>query len=338
MLLNHYVSAMPCWKGRVDSDSDYDAFRWHQWVQPLDLNDGGAPFDGALGFAFVGFCSDKGVARNKGRTGTALAPDFVRGQMSNLPCTFSQEVKLFDAGDIVCDEISLEEGQRELGLAVEEILRRKLLPIVLGGGHETTFGHFQGQHNYLKDKGRTPELGIVNFDAHFDLRPYDMGNSSGTMFRQMADVCRAEGTPYHYFPIGIQQHSNTVSLFKKARELGVDYVLAKEIQGSNMESILERMDTFLYHCRDAYITVCTDVFSSAFAPGVSAPQSLGLDPEVVLPLLKHVLRTRKVRGFDICEISPRFDQDNTTANLGAVIIFAVINTLCRMNGLEYAAE
>ena len=48
---------------------------------------GGAPFDGALGFAFVGFCSDKGVARNKGRTGTALAPDFVRGQMSNLPCT-----------------------------------------------------------------------------------------------------------------------------------------------------------------------------------------------------------------------------------------------------------
>ena len=128
MLLDHYVSAMPCWKGRVDSDSDYDAFRWHQWVQPLDLNDGGAPFDGALGFAFVGFCSDKGVARNKGRTGTALAPDFVRGQMSSLPCTFSQEVKLYDAGDIICDEISLEEGQRELGCAVTAIdLTRAML-------------------------------------------------------------------------------------------------------------------------------------------------------------------------------------------------------------------
>ena len=231
--------------------------------------------------------------------------------MSGLPCTFSQEVKLYDAGDIICDEISLEEGQRELGCAVEEILRRNLFPIVLGGGHETTFGHFQGQHNFLKD----------------------MGNSSGTMFRQMADVCKAEGTPYHYFPIGIQQHSNTVSLFKKAEELGVDYVLAKDLQASNLESILERMDQFLYQCDDTYITVCSDVFSSAFAPGVSAPQSLGLDPEIVLPLIKHVLRTRKVRGFDICEISPRFDQDNTTANLGAVIIFAVVNTLCRLNGL-----
>ena len=327
MLLDHYVSAMDSWKGRIDSETDYDAFRWHQWVQPIDLNDGSAPFTGKLGFAFIGFCSDKGVARNKGRTGTALAPDFVRGQMSGLPCTFSQEVKLYDAGDIICDEISLEEGQRELGCAVEEILRRNLFPIVLGGGHETTFGHFQGQHNFLKDKGKTPELGIVNFDAHFDLRPYDMGNSSGTMFRQMADVCKAEGTPYHYFPIGIQQHSNTVSLFKKAEELGVDYVLAKDLQASNLESILERMDQFLYQCDDTYITVCSDVFSSAFAPGVSAPQSLGLDPEIVLPLIKHVLRTRKVRGFDICEISPRFDQDNTTANLGAVIIFELLFTL-----------
>ena len=83
-----------------------------------------------------------------------------------------------------------------------------------------------------------------------------MGNSSGTMFRQMADVCKAEGTPYHYFPIGIQQHSNTVSLFKKAEELGVDYVLAKELQTSNLASILERMEQILNQCHETYITVC----------------------------------------------------------------------------------
>ena len=38
MGLTNYVSAMDCWKGRIDSTTDYDAFRWHQWVQPLDLN------------------------------------------------------------------------------------------------------------------------------------------------------------------------------------------------------------------------------------------------------------------------------------------------------------
>ena len=333
MLLTNYVSAMDCWKGRIDSTTDYDAFRWHQWVQPLDLNEVTVPIGGKLGFAFIGFCSEQGVKRNKGRVGTALAPDFIRAQMSNFPCTFSQEVKFYDAGNILCDEISMEEGQRLLGLAVEKILDLKLFPIVLGGGHETTFGHFQGHLVDLKKKEESLDMGIINFDAHFDLRPYDNGPSSGSMFRQIADIYKKEDAVYHYLPLGIQEHSNTVSLFKYAKEIGADYILAKEIQNSNYSVILEKIDTFLYECDSAYITICTDVFSSAFAPGVSATQSLGLDPEVVLPLIKHILRTRQVRGFDICEISPRFDQDNTTANLGAVLIFAVVNTMCKLNNL-----
>lgn len=336
---NNYVSAMDCWKGRVDSETDYDAFRWHQWVRPLDLSADDEtlqPFEGKLGIAFLGFCSEQGVKRNKGRVGTALAPDFIRGQMSNLPCAFLPEVALFDAGDILCDKITMEEGQKQLGRAVEKLLSLNLFPIVLGGGHETTFGHFLGQYHSLRgsEASGKADLGIVNFDAHFDLRPYENGSSSGSMFRQMADICREDGEPYHYLPLGIQQHSNTVQLFKVAKALGVEYILAKEVQTSGYASILEKVDLFMTGCRNAYVTVCTDVFSSAFAPGVSATQSLGLDPEVVLPIIKHILRTRKVRGFDICEISPRFDQDNTTANLGAVIIFAVVSTLCKMNDLD----
>lgn len=333
MVLTNYVAAMDCWKGRVDSTTDYDAFRWHQWVQPLDLNEVTEPMNCKLGFAVLGFCSEQGVKRNKGRVGTALAPDFIRAQMSNFPCTFSKEVRFFDAGNILCDEISMEEGQRLLGHAVEKILDLNLFPIVLGGGHETTFGHFQGQLADLKKQKESLDMGIINFDAHFDLRPYEHGPSSGSMFRQIADIYKKEQAVYHYLPLGIQEHSNTVSLFKYAKEIGADYILAKEIQTSNYSTILEKIDTFLYECDSAYITICTDVFSSAFAPGVSATQSLGLDPEVVLPLLKHILRTRQVRGFDICEISPRFDQDNTTANLGAVLIFAVVNTMCKLNNL-----
>ena len=185
----------------------------------------------------------------------------------------------------------------------------------------------------MKKKEKPLDMGIINFDAHFDLRPYENGPSSGSMFRQIADIYKKENVQYHYLQLGIQEHSNTVSLFKFAKEIGTEYILAKEIQNSNYATILDKVDTFLYQCSSAYITVCTDVFSSAFAPGVSATQSLGLDPEVVLPIIKHILRTRRVRGFDICEISPRFDQDNTTANLGAVIIFAVVNTLCKLNNL-----
>ena len=333
MRLKNYVSAMEHWSGRIDSREDYDAFRWHQWVQPLDLNESLEDFHCQYGFAFIGFCSEQGVKRNRGRVGTALAPDFIRRQMSNLPCTFDAQVKLYDAGNVLCDEISMEEGQKILGKAVERILALGLFPIVLGGGHETTFGHFQGQFADLKAKEKPLDMGIINFDAHFDLRPYDNGPSSGSMFRQIADIYKEDDVTYRYMPLGIQKHSNTVSLFKYAQENDVNYILAKEIQNSTYAVILEKIDTFLFHCSSAYMTICTDVFSAAYAPGVSATQALGLDPEAVLPIIKHILRTRKVRGFDICEISPRFDQDDTTAKLGAVIIFTVVNTLCKLNDL-----
>ena len=329
---------MECWQGRVDSETDYDTFRWHQWVKPLDLNADNPVYEGELGFAFIGFCSEQGVKRNKGRVGAALAPDFIRKQMSNLPCTFRQEVKLFDAGNVLCDEISLEKGQEILAAAVEKLLDLKLFPIILGGGHETTFGTFKGLTANLRKEHGVPDLGVINFDAHFDLRPYEKGSSSGTMFLQMADECKKEGMAYRYMPLGIQRHSNTIKLFKTAMELGVNYVLAKNFTTANYAGLLEKLDTFLYPCKNTYITICTDVFSSAFAPGVSATQSFGLDPEVVLPVIKHILRTRKVRAFDICEISPRFDQDNTTANLGAVLIFAVVDTLTTIKGLQVGLD
>lgn len=337
-MLKNYVSAMDNWQGRVDSEDDYDTFRWHQWIKPLDLNDDPEPFEGKLGFAIIGFCSEQGVRRNKGRVGTALAPDFIRKQMSNLPCTFDQSVKLFDAGDVLCQEISMEEGQAILAEAVNKILNLNLFPIVLGGGHETTFGHYCGHLKHADEAGETLDLGIVNFDAHFDMRPYDKGSSSGSMFRQIADICSERGMNYGYLPMGIQKHSNTVSLFKTADKLGVKYVLAKDMSIGSYASVLEKVDTFLFNHEKAYLTICSDVFSSAFAPGVSATQSIGLDPEVVLPIIKHILRTRKVVGFDICEISPRFDQDDTTASLGAVIIFSVVNTICKINNLAVITE
>ena len=314
-------------------------------MQELDLNAAeaaaGGLDTGKLGFAFIGFCSEQGVERNKGRVGTALAPEFIRKQMSNLPCTFDKSVKLFDAGNILCDEISMEEGQALLAKAVDIILSLGLFPIVLGGGHETTFGHYSGHLAFAEDAadgGAALDLGIINFDAHFDLRPYDKGSSSGSMFRQIYDISKAKGLNYGYMPLGIQKHSNTVSLFEFADSIGTKYVLARDLQNGSYSEVLDKVDTFLFNHESVYITVCTDVFSAAFAPGVSATQAIGLDPETVLPIIKHIIRTRKVRGFDICEISPRFDHDNTTASLGAVIIFSVVNAICKLQNLGIITE
>jgi formiminoglutamase len=330
---NYKPAAEGAWSGRVDSASDFEAFRWHQWVKGIDLNEEGlASFEGKLGIAFLGYCSDEGIKVNKGRTGAAKGPDSIRRELANLPCSFTREVQLFDAGNIFSENCTVEESQELLSKAVEKLMGLNLFPVVLGGGHEIAFGHFGGILNHMAKNQEVPKIGIINFDAHFDLRPYSDGGSSGSAFRQIADLTTDRGQHYSYFCIGIQRHSNTISLFKAARELNVDYILAKDIMPSGDWSAFEGLDDFLNLQDHIYITICSDVFSSAYAPGVSAVQPLGLDPEIVLKLIKYIVKSKKVVSFDIAEVSPRFDQDNITASLASVLIFALVNSLARLQG------
>jgi formiminoglutamase len=331
---NYKPTDCSLWQGRIDSETNFDAFRWHQWIKCIDLREDNLnPYNGRLGFAFIGFCCDEGVKRNKGRAGAANGPQSIRKELANLPCLFTKDVELFDTGNVYCENITLEECQALLSKAVSKILSLNLIPIVLGGGHETALGNYNGILEHLSENNSKPNIGIVNFDAHFDLRPYPNGSSSGTMFRQISDICKNRGLKYSYLCLGVQKHSNTVDLFKTADKLGVDYILAKDIVNSDNCDTFKKLDNFLAVQDHIYITICSDVFSSSFAPGVSAAQPLGLDPEKVIKFLKHIIKSNKLISFDIAEVSPRFDQDNTTANLASVIIFSVINTIAQIHNL-----
>ncbi len=105
------------------------------------------------------------------------------------------------------------------------------------------------------------------------------------------------------------------------------HVLAKDFVEQNFEEIEAGIDEFMDKNRSVYLTICSDVFNAAFAPGVSATQPFGMHPETVLRFLKKIFKSKKVIGFDIAEVSPRFDHDNRTAKLGAVLIYALINVL-----------
>lgn len=325
------------WEGRIDDPADPDAFRWHQVVQIIDLTSPGAfslP-QGQKGFCFLGFCCDEGVKRNKGRIGAAKGPLSIRKEMANLACHFQQKAVLFDAGDICCIDNNLERAQDELAAAISRIFSLGLFPIVLGGGHEIAFGHYKGILEYLSDiseksssgSAGIKSTGIINFDAHFDLRPYHNGASSGSPFLQMADFSREKKIDFSYFCLGLQTYGNTRSLFRTAKALGVDYVLAKDINEKSLSPIYRKLKKYIKHHKHIYLTICADVFSSAFAPGVSAPQPFGLHPEIMLKLAKYIIQSGKVISVDIAEVSPRFDEDNQTAKLAAITIYAVINTI-----------
>jgi formiminoglutamase len=315
------------WHGRVDDPNDLDSYRWHQLMQFLDLRRPLRKVE-RRSFCFLGFKSDEGVIRNLGRPGAKYGPDSIRKQLANLPSYFNFDVNLFDAGNIICDG-NLEESQNLLADAVYKILTAGMFPVLLGGGHETAYGHYLGLYKYFKEKGEEAPS-IVNIDAHFDLRPYHNGVSSGTMFHQIADMNIANKEPFNYLVIGIQQSANTRSLFHRAERLGAQHILCKEIRNSPVEEIFSRIDRFI-NKKKTYLTVCTDVFSSAVAPGVSAPQPFGMFPETGIRIIKHIVRNSELVSFDIAEVAPRFDDDDQTAKLASVLIFSLLNTIYKPN-------
>jgi len=328
MILKNYTpTSSKFWTGRIDDTEDRDAFRMHQLIQLIDLNQikKNTFNQSKINICFLGFKSDIGVQRNLGRAGAEMGPEYIRKEFANLPVNFDSTTELYDAGDIYCENNNLEDAQEELRYATKIILDNGLFPLVLGGGHALSLGHYLGINDFIDQSKKT--VGIINFDAHWDLRPYKNEGSSGTMFSQIADFCAKNQKRFNYLCLGLQTSGNTRKLFNRAEELGAKHILAKDFNDENANPISTKINDFIKGNDNIYLTLCSDVFNSASAPGVSAMQPFGMNPEVVLNNIKEIIRTKKVVGFDIAEVSPRFDQDNQTAKLAAVIIYAIINEL-----------
>ena len=300
------------WSGRSDAQSREYFF---QIVEYLDLDNLDATQASLDGYAVLGFMSDEGVRRNLGRVGAKDGPNAFREAFSKLP--IQQNIILYDAGNVHCLKGDLEAAQVELGNRVCQLLQLGLKPLVVGGGHETAFGHYQGIYQHFQDQ----DVAILNFDAHFDLRAPKQANwgSSGTPFRQIHTLLSAQKQPFNYYCAGIQTQANTKSLFDFAKQSGVEYIYATDINSAPysldfIEDIINR------HAR-IYVSICLDVFSAAIAPGVSAPQPLGIDSSYVIEALKLLKNSQKVVSMDIVELAPEYDMQSHTAKLAGSLFF-----------------
>ncbi|MBG9588293.1 formimidoylglutamase [Cytobacillus firmus] len=301
------------WCGRIDSKTDPLSYRFHQQVKLLDLTSDMEDEGTGKSFGLIGFKCDEGVRRNQGRRGAAKAPEAVKQTIAKLPWHLPMNANLFDTGDIECIGENLEAAQAELGKAVSQLLCKGVTPFIIGGGHETFYGHYLGVREYL---GPDASIGIINIDAHFDMRPYEQQTSSGTMFKQILDQDQNCG----YLAAGIQKLGNTAALFETARKYNVSYILEEQLSSTDAFNVLEQLNNFAEKYDTLILTLCTDVINSSFAPGVSAPSPFGLEPKIVRELIRHIVSKNKTISFDVCEVNPDFDNDNKTIALAANFI------------------
>ena len=76
-----------------------------------------------------------------------------------------------------------------------------------------------------------------------------------------------------------------------------------------------------------YATIDLDGFSSAYAPGVSAPSPMGFSPDIVLESLKIIIDSQKLISLDIAEMNPKYDVDGQTAKLAASLVHFVMHNI-----------
>jgi formiminoglutamase len=306
------------YSGRVSNQNLYV----HEKVLCVDVSS--LEKSGDKRVALLGYTCDEGVKRNQGRFGAVKGPDAIRKKLGKLPNHLDDETALLDVGNIHCLNADLETAQDKLAHQVQQLLDRNLFPIVLGGGHDIAFGTYNGIKKHL---GNSKSIGIINFDAHFDLRSNENGNTSGTPFYQIAKDCEASGTAFHYLCLGIREDANDSSLFKTAKELEVKYILRDTFRIEFYNEINAWINAFIQNVDAVYVTIDLDGFSSAYAPGVSAPSPMGFTPDVVLASLKTIIASGKLTALDIAELNPTYDIDDQTARLAASLVHTVIHSL-----------
>ena len=301
--------APPAWRGRTDPEEGAGARRVHQL----------AGADGAR--AVLGFACDAGVRRNHGRPGAADGPDALRDALRQLAVPDAAEA-FHDAGNVCVDGDALEAGQALLATHVATLLAHHERVVVFGGGHETAFGTWSGLRQSVPDA----RIGIVNIDAHLDLRvPGPAGGSSGTPFHQ---IRTAAPERFDYLCLGAAAESNTSALFERARQWGATVVADTALQDDAAAGDAA-IAALVARCDRIQLSVCLDALPQSVAPGVSAPAGRGMALGVVEHLVESVLEAANTAAVpvpitEIVELAPRYDRDGATARVAALLAYRVL--------------
>lgn len=271
--------------------------------------------------ALVGFRSHEGVARNGGRIGAAEGPEAIRRALYRLNATCGktglslERCSLVDLGDIALEESALEEAQARLRKAVGACLLAGVLPIVLGGGHETAYGHFLG---YVE---ADLEVSIINVDAHLDVRDEPGGRStSGTPFRQALE--HPGGTlDGRYACLGARPRANSPVYADYAKSRGAEIHWFDEVRAEGLASAVGRQLASRHKAGGVMVSLDMDAVSSAYAPGTSAASPEGFSAEEFLAAARVAGQSRATASFEISEVSPPLDRDGQTALLAALAVW-----------------
>jgi len=203
-----------------------------------------------------------------------------------------------------------------------EILERGQIPVILGGEHSVPQGQIEAC------AAHAGEIGLLQIDAHLDLRPAYEGYtySHASVIRNIVEGCPAVTK---IIQVGIRDYCPEEIAFAhstngRIRVYGDDELFGRTDGGLSWRSLWEEVVAQLP--KNIYVTFDIDGLEPALCPGTGTPVPGGLTFNQATALLEVVAKSgKRVVGADLVEVGPSPDGSEWDANVGARTLYK----LCR---------
>ena len=256
----------------------------------------GAPYDSTTSF----------------RPGTRFGPSAMRMESFGIE-TYSpmqdkdlvDDTKVFDSGDLELPFGAPEPALKMIEERSAQILEDGKRPFLLGGEHLVTLGAFRAvQKKY-------PNVVIIHFDAHADLREDYLGNplSHACVLRRCHDLV-GDG---RIFQFGIRSGTRDEFQFMK-----VGHVTTEPFADSTLESVVKVLSSPLpstFTSVPVYLTIDMDVLDPSEFPGTGTQEAGGFSYLQLVEDVRLICSRLNVVALDNVELNPGLDSTGRSTAL-----------------------
>lgn len=259
----------------------------------------GAPFDGTTSF----------------RPGTRFGPQAIRSESFGIE-TYSPycdrdltDYAVFDGGDLELPFGNTERALSEIQAYAAKILDDKKLPFMIGGEHLVTLGTVRAVFE------KYPDLHVIHFDAHTDLRTEYLGEelSHSTVMKQIWNFL-GDGRIHQF---GIRSGERYEFEFARAHT---------RLHPFDLSEFQESMEEL--KGRPVYFSLDMDVLDPSIFCGTGTPEAGGICYKELLDAIL-LLNELNIVGCDINELSPHYDQSGTSTAVACKTVREILLQLVK---------
>ena len=261
----------------------------------------GAPFDSTTSY----------------RPGTRFASSTIRNESYGLETYSPYQDKdmedyayYFDSGDLELSMGSSESALNDITKRTKIILEDGKLPFMIGGEHLVTLGTFRAVFE------KYPDVEIIHFDAHADLRDDYLGVklSHACVIRRCHDII-GDGKIHQF---GIRSGDRTEWAF--SREGHTDF---HPFSLDDVESVVNSIGSG----KPVYFTLDLDILDPSVFPGTGTPEAGGVTFNDLRKAIKIVCGKLNVVGCDVNELAPMLDASGMSTAVACKVVREILLSL-----------